>query len=42
MIRAGIVLLSSDGIAAALEAAPDPLWLLDGWMQTPVVFDELV
>ncbi|MGW7684852.1 NUDIX domain-containing protein [Kribbella sp. NPDC054772] len=29
-------------IAAALEAAPDPLWLLEGWMETPVVYDETV
>lgn len=29
-------------IAAALEAAPDPQWLLDGWMETPAVFDETV
>ncbi|MFF0342290.1 NUDIX domain-containing protein [Kribbella sp. NPDC004875] len=27
-------------VAAALEAAPDPLWLLEGWMETPVVYDE--
>ena len=27
-------------IAAALQAAPDPRWLLDGWLETPVVFDE--
>ncbi|WP_134111362.1 NUDIX hydrolase [Kribbella pratensis] len=29
-------------ITAALVAAPDPLWLLDGWMETPVVYDENV
>ena len=29
-------------IAAALCAAPDPRWLLDGWLQTPVAFDESV
>jgi 8-oxo-dGTP pyrophosphatase MutT (NUDIX family) len=27
-------------IMSALLAAPDPLWLLDGWMETPVVYDE--
>ncbi|MET9274362.1 NUDIX domain-containing protein [Kribbella sp. NPDC003557] len=27
-------------IAAALETAPDPWWLLEGWMQTPVVLEE--
>jgi len=27
-------------IAAALCAAPDPRWLLDGWLETPVAFDE--
>jgi 8-oxo-dGTP pyrophosphatase MutT (NUDIX family) len=29
-------------IAAALQHAPDPWWLLDGWTQTPVVIDETV
>ena len=29
-------------IAAALEGAPDPWWLLEGWMLTPVVIDERV
>ncbi|MFF0270838.1 NUDIX domain-containing protein [Kribbella sp. NPDC004536] len=29
-------------IAAALEGAPDPWWLLDGWSVTPVVLDEPV
>jgi 8-oxo-dGTP diphosphatase len=29
-------------IAAALQGAPDPWWLLDGWMSTPVVIDETV
>ena len=29
-------------IAAALEGAPDPWWLLDGWTVTPVVIDETV
>jgi len=27
-------------VAAALEGAPDPWWLLEGWMETPVVIDE--
>lgn len=27
-------------IAAALQGAPDPWWLLDGWSATPVVIDE--
>lgn len=27
-------------IAAALQGAPDPWWLLEGWMVTPVVIDE--
>lgn len=27
-------------IAAALQGAPDPWWLLDGWCITPVVVDE--
>jgi 8-oxo-dGTP diphosphatase len=27
-------------IAVALCAAPDPRWLLDGWLETPVAFDE--
>ena len=27
-------------IATALGAAPDPRWLLDGWLETPVAFDE--
>jgi hypothetical protein len=27
-------------IAAALCAAPDPRWLLDGWLETPVAFDD--
>jgi 8-oxo-dGTP diphosphatase len=27
-------------IAAALAAAPDPDWLMDGWLETPAVFDE--
>ncbi|WP_427896386.1 NUDIX hydrolase [Kribbella sp. GL6] len=29
-------------IAAALQGAPDPWWLLDGWSVTPVVIDEPV
>lgn len=29
-------------IAVALEGAPDPRWLLDGWTVTPVVIDEPV
>jgi 8-oxo-dGTP pyrophosphatase MutT (NUDIX family) len=29
-------------IAAALQGAPDPRWLLDGWAETPVVIDETV
>ncbi|MGZ0152349.1 NUDIX hydrolase [Kribbella sp. WER1] len=29
-------------IAAALQGAPDPGWLLDGWSVTPVVLDEPV
>lgn len=29
-------------IAVALEGAPDPWWLLDGWTVTPVVIDEPV
>jgi len=29
-------------IAAALSGAPDPEWLMDGWLQTPVVFEESV
>ena len=29
-------------IAAALQGAPDPWWLLDGWTVTPVVIDEPV
>ena len=29
-------------IAAALQGAPDPWWLLDGWTVTPVVLDEPV
>ena len=29
-------------IAAALQGAPDPEWLLDGWTVTPVVLDEPV
>jgi 8-oxo-dGTP pyrophosphatase MutT (NUDIX family) len=29
-------------IAAALQGAPDPWWLLDGWAETPVVIDETV
>jgi 8-oxo-dGTP diphosphatase len=28
-------------MAAALQSAPDPEWLLDGWLETPVVFDEV-
>ncbi len=27
-------------IASALCAAPDPRWLIDGWLETPVAFDE--
>ncbi|WP_329479997.1 NUDIX domain-containing protein [Kribbella sp. NBC_01484] len=27
-------------IAAALAGAPDPEWLMDGWLETPVAFDE--
>ncbi|HET6988283.1 MAG TPA: NUDIX domain-containing protein [Kribbella sp.] len=27
-------------IAAALDGAPDPEWLMDGWLETPVVFEE--
>ena len=29
-------------VAAALCAAPDPEWLMDGWLQTPVVIEEAV
>jgi 8-oxo-dGTP diphosphatase len=29
-------------IAAALEGAPDPHWLMDGWLETPAVFEESV
>ncbi|MEV0289127.1 MULTISPECIES: NUDIX domain-containing protein [unclassified Kribbella] len=28
-------------IAAALDHAPDPQWLLDGWLESPVVFEEV-
>jgi ADP-ribose pyrophosphatase YjhB (NUDIX family) len=28
-------------IAAALAGAPDPGWLLDGWLESPVVFEEV-
>ena len=28
-------------IAAALAGAPDPEWLLDGWLESPVVFEEV-
>ena len=28
-------------IAAALTGAPDPEWLLDGWLESPVVFEEV-
>jgi 8-oxo-dGTP diphosphatase len=28
-------------IAAALAGAPDPAWLLDGWLQSPVVYEEV-
>ncbi|MFG1816826.1 NUDIX domain-containing protein [Kribbella sp. NPDC049174] len=28
-------------IAAALSQAPDPDWLLDGWLESPVVFEEV-
>jgi 8-oxo-dGTP diphosphatase len=27
--------------AWALAQAPDPRWLLDGWLESPVVFDEV-
>jgi ADP-ribose pyrophosphatase YjhB (NUDIX family) len=29
-------------IAAGLCAAPDPRWLMDGWLETPAVFEESV
>jgi 8-oxo-dGTP diphosphatase len=28
-------------VAAALSGAPDPEWLLDGWLESPVVFEEV-
>lgn len=28
-------------VAAALTGAPDPEWLLDGWLESPVVFEEV-
>ncbi|TCO18487.1 NUDIX domain-containing protein [Kribbella steppae] len=28
-------------IAATLTGAPDPEWLLDGWLESPVVFEEV-
>jgi 8-oxo-dGTP diphosphatase len=28
-------------VAATLDGAPDPRWLLDGWLESPVVFDEV-
>ncbi|TDO56213.1 NUDIX domain-containing protein [Kribbella sp. VKM Ac-2571] len=28
------------GLLVKIRAAPDPWWLLDGWMATPVVIDE--
>jgi 8-oxo-dGTP pyrophosphatase MutT (NUDIX family) len=27
-------------IAAALAGTPDPEWLMDGWLETPAVFEE--
>ena len=32
--------LKPEPIAAALAAAPDPEWLMDGWLETPTAFDE--
>lgn len=29
-------------IATSLCGAPDPAWLMDGWLETPAVFDESV
>lgn len=28
-------------VASMLDNAPDPAWLLDGWLESPVVFDEV-
>ncbi|MEU4195713.1 NUDIX domain-containing protein [Kribbella sp. NPDC026611] len=32
--------LRPNPIASALCAAPDPEWLIDGWLETPVAYDE--
>ncbi len=36
----GVRRLKPKPIAAALEGAPDPEWLMDGWLETPAVFEE--
>jgi 8-oxo-dGTP diphosphatase len=28
-------------LALTLDQAPDPAWLLDGWLESPVVFEEV-
>ena len=33
--------LRPESVAAALTGAPDPEWLLDGWLGSPVVFEEV-